>query len=287
MLATVFVSIGENASRAMFRPLNEGDAIREAAFAILPKLPIEPALVSGISSNLQVPWRDYAPKRSDVRAVFFGAPPGVPTALDFAPNGVEYQGFNAKGERIWRIAVDPQSIVVNCLQYPGWNTAWPMIRAWFEWIVSQLPSSSFEASGFMLQYINAFPWEGDIKDCRPSHLLRADSDRIAPLLYTYPDSRWHQNTGRFEQGCDPYEGETLVRVQAAGNRLPGDSSGFKYEAIVDVLVHAFPGSPVDLKTDLSEEGSIFMLYENLHDLIKCELSSYLDDRLVEAVRLHG
>jgi hypothetical protein len=94
----------------MFRPLHNGHAIREAAFAILSKSPIEPALVSSIGSNLQVPWRDVAPKRTDFRTMLLGAlPPGMVAPIpEMLPLGLEYQGFAVDGGRTWRVAIELQ-----------------------------------------------------------------------------------------------------------------------------------------------------------------------------------
>jgi uncharacterized protein (TIGR04255 family) len=272
----------------MFKPLHDGHAIREAAFAILSKSPIEPALVSSVGSSLLVPWRDVAPKRSDVQNLVLGSVPQAPLAplAGFALNGIQYEGFARDGTRTWRVAIEPRSIVVNCLQYPGWTTAWPMIRGWFEWIVEQQAASGFEASGFVLQYVNAFPWEGEPDECRPSAFLRPNSEHVAPALYAYNDPRWHEHSGRFQPGCPPYEGETLVRIQVAGNHLePPSADG--YEAIVDVFLQAFLTPSVKVSGHLGAEGPISHLYEHLHALVKRELSAYLTDELIESVHLNG
>jgi hypothetical protein len=272
----------------MFKPLHDGHAIREAAFAILSKSPVEPALVSSVGSSLLVPWRDVAPRRSDVQNLLVDAMSQAPLApfSGFASNGVQYDGFGRDGTRTWRVAIEPNSIVVNCLQYPGWMTAWPMIRGWFEWILGQEAASGFEASGFVLQYVNAFPWEGDIAGCRPSAFLRPNSGQIAPALYAYDDPRWHQHSGRFEPGCAPYEGETLVRIQAAGNRL-GRPSGVSYEVMVDVFLQAVLTPSVKVRDHLGAGGPVSDLYERLHALVKRELSAYLKDELIESVHLNG
>ena len=72
------------------------------------KGPIEPALVSSIGNNLQVPWRDYAPKRSDVRSIMLKAwPVGMapPPPPEFLPSGIEYQGFAVSGDLAWRVSI--------------------------------------------------------------------------------------------------------------------------------------------------------------------------------------
>lgn len=270
----------------MFRPLYERHAIREAAFAIVSRSPIEPAFVSSIGGNLLVPWRDVAPRRTDFRSMLVGSvPPGMMAPIpELLPLGLEYLGFAPDGGRTWRVAIELQSIVVNCLQYPGWPTAWPMIRGWFDWIVAQ--ASGFEVAGFVLQYVNAFPWEGDPVDCRPSALLRPDSQRVAPTLYDYGDGRWHQHSGRFEPGGVPFGGETLVRTQLSGNRL-GEGPESRYEAVVDVYLQTVLAPPVDIRGRLGTDDVVSQLYERLHSLVKQELSEYLRPELVEQIRLYG
>jgi len=254
----------------------------------LSKSPVEPAFVSSIGSNLQVPWRDIAPKRSDIKSVIVGpfAPAAAMQLSEFLPNGIEFEGFKADGSRAWRVAIQPESIVVNCLVYPGWNTAWPMIRSWFEWILTQHSTGGFAATSFVLQYVNAFLWEGDVQGCRPSAFLQPNSLQVAPALYDYDGGRWHQHSGRYDLSCAPFDGETLVRTQLGGNRLP-EPTGFRYEATADIYLQAFLRTPADIAGELGEGGRVSQLYENMHALVKRELSAYLSDGLAQAIRLNG
>ncbi len=275
----------------MYRPLHRTHAIREAAFVIFGAEQIESSLITAIGNDLTVPWRDVAPKRNDIQQFQIRLGPGpfpeVPPSLSAPADAIEYVGLKANGELAWRVALNPGFIAINCLVYPGWETVWPMVAGWLSWIMTRESVNAFPSSGIALQYINAFPWEGPLEECRPTQLLRPESADVPPSLYKLADDRWHLHSGRFVPLSEPYKGETLQRVHLGATRIDRPDGAKGSEAVIDVYHQSLFMHAVDISGDFVRGGHAEALYRTLHDLAKDRLASYLCDRLIEEVNLYA
>jgi uncharacterized protein (TIGR04255 family) len=203
----------------MFIPLHDTHAIREVVFAVFFEAAIPPSLVRAVGENLLVPWRHHAPKRTDLRSIVFapGTIPSFASVAKMPADGLQFEGFKRDGSLSWRVSLQGDMIFINCLEYPGWEQAWPLVREWLGWTLGADPNANVRCRGFGLQYINEFRWQGEIERCTPDQFLKS-SDEVPRALLAYRDPRWHLHHGRFDAGIAPYAGETLRRVHIDADR---------------------------------------------------------------------
>ncbi len=269
----------------MFIPLHDTHAIREVVFAVFWQA-IPPSLFRAVGGNLLVPWREHAPKRTEIRALI---PEGIPSFASLAGTPVEglnFEGFKRDGSLSWRIALQSDGIFVNCLEYQGWEQVWPLVREWFGWILAADPDVNVHSNGFGLQYINEFRWHGSVERCTASQFLKF-GDEVPRALLEYPDPRWHLHHGRFDAGSGPYTGETLRRIHIDSTRTGWPDGTQGAATVVDVFTRTFFMPSVPVREDFGVDGKAHELFESLHNLIKDRLSEYVRDDILARVKLRG
>src|SRR5262245_7478553 len=112
----------------MFRPIHDKHAIKEVVFVVLFAARLPSNMLARVGNNLQVPWRDFAPKRSEIQPAFLVERGGLLALAPQPSQGVSFEGFKKDGSPSWRVAIEPDPfesnrdrISVNCLEYSGWE----------------------------------------------------------------------------------------------------------------------------------------------------------------------
>lgn len=266
----------------MFRPIENGrpHAIKEAVFAVRLSRPLDTEQVSAITDLGKARWSSALPQINEIQ---LGLPVNIPgVAIPGIPTGtaVAFQSIKKNGELWWRVLAFQDQIIVNCLDYEGWEVVWPIARDYLARSVETVGGAETGVSGITLQYINAFEWSGD----RPTNkeaLFRKSTARVPPHFWDRVSDEWHLHQGWFDEVEFPISGRVLSREHLTAQV---DSRG-NVSVTLDLLKkHDFFQALPDVKAFIAPAGSMDVAFASARRLIRTALREYLTDEILDMIR---
>jgi uncharacterized protein (TIGR04255 family) len=267
-----------------FAPLGERHAVAEVVFVVQ----ITPAITQADRASLKnehARWETHLPRLVE--------PPTV--ALHVSSSGeqpppppiqpLEFVRYKADGKVDWRLHIDAETIVVNCLAYTRWQHIWTHARALFAHVSDVLPETAVIASA-SLQYINLFSWNGPTEDYDSRVLLNEQSPCVPPSVFGR-GPLWHLHQGWFSPIVEPLAGRMLDRMHI--DAIPDQHGGhlvkfenllrfdFDGDSAVRRLRAAFSIAPTLIDTT----------FERLHALARESLGNYLTTDVQRTINLHA
>jgi len=198
----------------MYEPADtrHGHAIREAVFLVVLSAP-----PSGeqIRAFLEFGKKELAAELPAAEEYQIGIPmtagPGRPDISMTFGAGASLQAFKQDGTLAWRLMVQQNQVVVNCLDYERWETVWPRAKGYLQRACTFFVDEEHQIGGASLQYINAFHWMRPEVLPDLTSLLRVDSDRIPRAFWAHRSKEWHLHQGWFDEVGEPEKGRILSR----------------------------------------------------------------------------
>jgi uncharacterized protein (TIGR04255 family) len=213
-------------------------------------------------------------------------PPFFPFAI--GPNGhgsalmpaapVSIQSFKRDGSLDWRLHAAADFVAVNCLSYSRWELVYVQAKKYLSSALSALIDVDINIKSIVLQYIDSFKFEGELKNYSVFELIDRDSGYIPPAFS--PSSHfWHVHIGQYENLDTCIGGSLLNRVH-----LDSVQTGDIVEAKIDsthqyFLDEGVPRRPSDFE-GLQEE-----LFNKLHLKNKSTLKEILTDEVQKTIGL--
>ena len=257
-----------------FTPFTEKHAIQEVAFVLTFARPFSTANMEALTKahdaiSGELPRLE---RGTVIQFDFVGH-----DQREAPPPPVSIQSYKRDGSLDWRVFASDNYIAVNCLSYSRWDLVYKQARRYLNWARSTL--SNLNVSGFGLQYIDTFRYNGDVSEYSAFDLIRRDSG-LVPGKFDPRSPFWHLHVGH-RSACEAIKGNLL-------RRLHMDAMEVDQEFVVRIdstylfeLVPAMPGGWAYI--DGVQDESFRMA----HDLNKQDLREVLIPEMVLSISLDG
>ena len=207
----------------------------------------------------------------------------IPVQFGLSP-GVSLSTFARDGNLGWRLLAQDNQIVVNCLDYEGWEHVWPKVKRYLATGIGALVGPTSAIAGASLQYLNAFQWKGQSDSFPdPASLLRRGAPCIPADFWDKRSSEWHLQQGWFSPAPDG--GRILSREHLASTIETGPEAAKKGQPtiIVDLMSRHDLYRPVANPGELTEVA-LDTLYSHMRVLVRQTLRNYLNDETLERIK---
>lgn len=180
-------------------PLNKEHAIQEVIFSLQLREQFAADSINRLF-NLKEALKDEFPHAQELRQVMFQVNPTQQSANVLG--GGMLAGIALKNTQIgsntftWSIHAEQNLLIVTCLDYKGWEKAWPKARTYLETLAEQvIETNSIKAVN--LQYTNIF-----LAPKSETYILEEVFNEKSPYLaenIKKSGSLWHQFQGWLEE----------------------------------------------------------------------------------------
>lgn len=268
----------------MFVPfdVHRKHAIREAIFGLQLASAPKPEDVKRFVDLGKKNWQSDLPSHGDFQLTpLLPFPPPANIAVGLT-SGASFQAFKKDGSLSWRVLVQDKVLVVNCLEYEGWQTVWPRACEYLSVASAALLSSGNSIAGATLQYINGFPWDASANQYDVTSLLRADADLIPAAFWKNRGAEWHLHQGWYDSVQEPLPGRILNRdhltsqiEEVQGKRTP--------TVLLDLLRrYDFTVRDSSSKNFFNQRATA--VFKSMRILVRRALRAYLRDDILEQIQ---
>lgn len=286
-----------------FRTHNEEHAIVEAVFSLHVSAPFNPSDFDEVHKR-SPKIKDFAPKVTRPTTGFdVRIENGVPKEFRDAPvRMIVFESFKSNGDLKRRVLIDDRRIVINRLDYEGWETTWlngkESTRRVFENVLNALPDAARDdktVSMISLEYIDGFVWEGDPDDFDVRHLLREECEELPKAIRKYGPS-WHIHQGHFlgETDSEADVSDEVSRLKKEGtilNRtnltsaLQDEGLAVRMHNVLQLRLNEERRIPLADALSSLDTGLIYEAMEGLHQYNKTVMRRYFVDAILEDIGL--
>jgi hypothetical protein len=178
-----------------------------------------------------------------------------------------------------QLQVAQTALIYRTWRYVSWNWQMERIRALMTPALSVAVGLVFVGSQ-RLEYLDRFRFEGDISNARTEDVLRRESDRLAPQIFSRSDL-WHSHSGAYLPSNDSIKRLEQTHVDAIDEPLIGPPN----TRWINVMT-AREDRYLDTAIDQTVEG-IFASFDSMHaDLIQ-QLASIVTADVANRIYLTG
>tara|TARA_R110000868_G_C10919814_1_gene765590 strand:- start:1162 stop:1977 length:816 start_codon:yes stop_codon:yes gene_type:complete len=266
-----------------FRPINDQrHAITEVVFgARLSSAPTPGAIEEMVA--LHATFKDELPRLSKgaTFALYFGdaVPPDAP------PSTVAFESFKPDGTHAWRLRIEGDKILVNCLDYSRWDQVSAKAYELLNKISAPLFASNATIEQILLQYLDRFEWQGDRAAYDAGQLLKPDSAMMPAHIFDR-GPLWHCYQGWFFDIAAERHQRVLERVQITSALESGEDT--KLLVTIDDFMQLKMEEPLSFEQAFrNENGTAKPLFELLHANNKSTLNQLLTDEMTNRIELNG
>lgn len=135
----------------------------------------------------------------------------VMPSASFAAAPVSIQSFKRDGSLDWRLHAAADFVAVNCLSYSRWELVYVQAKKYLSAAMGSLIESEINIKSIVLQYIDSFKFEGDLKKYSVFDLVDRKSGYI-PTSFSPNSHLWHVHVGQYESLDTEVTGSLLNRV---------------------------------------------------------------------------
>lgn len=199
---------------------------------------------------------------------------------------LSFAAFKRDASLDWRLYVENNSLVVNCLTYTRWkdisDRAFSIMRLACSLLMRQ---GNNGINGIALQYIDSFRWQGNLDDYDLTSLLDVSSGNVPSFLIENRSSPlWHLHQGWFSELELNIPGRTLQRIHFDA-AIEHDA----YLVRMDTFLRLDTSSPLRKFGDAFRDGpgDVGKVFDQLHQLDKTLMRSYITSDLAKRISLDG
>lgn len=180
--------------KGQFNPIHDAHAIEQVVFVLQFDNPLDSTHFAKALKAAEQFKPDFQ-KSFPIQKLTFVLGAGAPNQSDPTNSGTVFQKTDTDGSLENELRVEQSSLTFITTKYTRWVAVWAQASSYFD-VLIPLYTEHAGLAGISVNYVDKFVWSGDFKDCKPSHLLRADSKYLCPHIYTAEDF-WHSHTGAF------------------------------------------------------------------------------------------
>lgn len=272
-----------SSQQGQFEPVHAAHAIEQVLFNLQFDQPLDDAIFSEARSAAEQ-FKSELPGQVETQGLTLML--GSSAANSPVQNaGFVFRRVGPDGTIENELRVDRTSVTFKTTLYSRWDAVWSQARKYFNAIVP-IYAKAARISGLTIHYVDKFVWTGNLNECRPSHLLRAQSKYLCPHVYEAEDL-WHSHTGAFMRIDDNTKRLLNVNVDYLDESQLGAIR--RIVAITTVLTDQLnqPGyEPYAMKgNDIISPVDDHM--QGLHVLGKEVLGSIINDAMCRRIALIG
>lgn len=199
--------------KGQFEPVHAAHAIEQVVLVLQFDQPLGDAVFAQACEAAEQ-FNQELPARGSIRGVSFTFSPGAPNPGELNSgelnqpvlnNGIVLSRIAPDGTVSHELRVERATLVFKTTLYSRWDTVWLQANRYFNELVP-IYAGQAGLAGVSINCVDKFVWTGNLAECNPSLLLRANSKYLCPHVYDAEDF-WHSHTGAF------------TRVDASTKRL--------------------------------------------------------------------
>ena len=262
-----------------FEPINEYHSIAEVVFAIHVSTNFQVEEIHDVK-NAHDQWKNFLPRMLESQMIDV-----TNSFSDRIEPPVSFVRFRADGNIEWELLILPNTILMKCSNYLGWEYTWKSVRDVFCKVSKVLREKSRLANSVVLQYTDVFLWKGRHKDYDANKLLNKSSEYI-PLTIAKNGPLWHLHQGWFREIKNPIDGKLLMRMHL---------DSLTEEEKLFVRIENLNRFDFSNQTNITPLNNLFLdedriidkVFSDLHDLNKNSLREVLHPDLQKKIKLNA
>jgi len=194
---------------------------------------------------------------------------------------VSFESFQKDGSHEWRVRVEDNAILVNCLVYTRWKEVADTSLGYIRKISGLLSQGSRSIDHVFLQYLDRFNWTGNIAEYDLSALLAKNHKYVGDFAFDV-GPLWHSHQGWFEYKDLPSNGRALNRTNITA-KVEKEVAN----VLIDHYIQFEPETDLSLDAAAKDGDMIDAVFEALHRQNKLVLSELLTVEMAKQIQLNG
>jgi hypothetical protein len=178
-----------------------------------------------------------------------------------------------------QIQITTSHVMYRTWQYISWTWQLGRMKELLGPSLSLAAGLVFFASQ-RLEYLDRFRFEGDIKDAMASGVLRQDSDKLAPHIFSRSDL-WHSHTGAYRASNESVKKVEQVHADAVDDPVMAPSPT-RWINLMTAREDRFVDQAVDQTVD-----GVFANYDAMHGELIGLLASVVTPEIADRIYLKG
>ena len=203
--------------KGSFRPVHAAHSIEQAALVVNFDRPLDYAQLAAVS-EITNQFKEELPGGGPIQGGFsfmIGGPAGMP--VPFTPpqpssvTGVLLHRNAPNGAIESELRVEQTSMSFRTNVYSRWSAVWKLAHRYFSSVIGTYLDSGANLVNISLNFADKFVWDGEMKACDPSLLMKNDSKYVAAHIFSRNDL-WHIHTGAFDRSDNQTKRLTNVNI---------------------------------------------------------------------------
>ena len=279
-----------------FAPINKNHAIAEVVFFFNFNARFADSTISlldNVADKLKDQLPSYSPIQAMEQQVKFETHNNQPIVTNTVRKaGFELKKFNPSGQIDWVLALNDETISVNCLDYTRWEDVWGKTKSFLIEIFNIVSSqNNLNLVNFGFKCVDKFSFHGIPSEYDLSNLFKAESDFLPNQIFKATET-WHCNSGWFDDSFNNLEQDNKFKVL---NHFNLDSSRIQsnlnnMDQIVITIDHTqvvvFEKGIIEQEL-LDLNGNISNVFNKMHEMNKLALLNILNSNIAKQINLKG
>lgn len=267
-----------------FDPIHQAHAIEQVLFVLQFDRPLNDvnfAKVREVSEQFQ----SELPGRNDVQNIKMVIGPTGPAGSTPPTPVTVFRRVGPDGTVENELRVEPTSLTFRTSLYTRWDAVWTRTRKYFDAIIPMYVEHA-KISGVGLNFIDKFVWVGAISECRPSLLLRPESNYLCPHVHTAKDL-WHSHTGAFLRIDSKTKRLLNINVDYIDENRP---NGLRRVVTITTVLTDFMNQPGYASSEVAagDASEFFAAHmKQLHKFGKEVFGNIINDEMSKRIALIG
>lgn len=264
--------LSTQSKKGSFRPVHAAHAIEQAVLVVNFDRPIDYARLATVN-EITNQFRAELPGGGPIQGGFsfmIGGPAVM--QMPFNPQqpspvtGVLLHRNAPDGSVESELRVEQTSMSFRTNVYSRWSAVWELAHRYFSSVMGTYLDSGAKLVNVSLNFVDKFVWDGEMKDCDPSLLIKSNSKYVASHILSRNDL-WHIHTGAFDRPDNQTKRLTNVNVDCLDEIV--DFTPRRSIVITTVLTDMFNQPSFDT-TSLSNENGMDFVASHLEALHSCD-----------------
>jgi uncharacterized protein (TIGR04255 family) len=200
-----------------FRPVHAAHSIEQAALVVNFDRPLDYSRLAAVN-EITNQFREELPGGGPIQGGFsfmIGGPAVM--QVPFNPQqpapvtGILLHRNAPDGSIERELRVEQSSMSFRTNVYSRWSAVWELAHKYFSSVMGTYLDSGANLVNVSLNFVDKFVWDGEMKNCNPSLLIKHDSKYVASHVFSR-DDLWHSHTGAFDRSDNQTKRLTNVNI---------------------------------------------------------------------------
>ena len=200
-------------------------------------------------------------------------------------NGFVMQRMEPDGTVSSELRLEHSTLFFKTTRYSRWDSVWLQAKKYFS-ALTPIYAEAVKLSSISINCVDKFVWIGNIADCKPNQLLRAQSGYVSSHVYA-ADDFWHSHTGAFSRADAQTKRLINVNTDYLDEQVP---TGLRRVVAITTVLTDLLNQPGYEEISVGREvvmGFIDTHMQYLHLLDKKILGDVINDNMSERIALKG